>query len=176
MTSEKSQYDYLCSKLDISKTKFGILNRMNTIKNSKSKTGAAKYIINSLEGKKLIFAANTKQAEELSDFVYHNKTDDSDLIKFISGETNKIAMVNKGGTGYTYMLIDDLIVTQIDSDNNGLTTQKIARTLLKQGNYKATIWILCLEGTQDEVWLESALKTFDKDKIEVIKFKELELW
>ena len=137
--------------------------------------GAAKYIINSLEGKKLIFAANTTQAEELSDFVYHSKTDTKDLDKFVSGETDKIAMVNKGGTGYTYVLIDNLIVTQVDSDNNGLTSQKIARTLLKQKSYQATIWLICLKDTQDEVWLESTLQSFDKSKIEIIEFKDLKL-
>lgn len=175
LTSEVKQYEYQCRRLEANNSKFGILHRMHLIKNSPSKVGAAKYIINSLEGKKLIFASNTAQAEELSDFVYHSKTDDADLQKFISGETDKIAMVNKGGTGYTYSLIDNLIVTQVDSDNNGLTSQKIARTLLKQEGYKATIWIICLKDTQDEVWLESTLQSFDKSKVEIIDFKNLEI-
>ncbi len=64
---------------------------------------------------------------------------------------------------------------QIDSDKNGLTTQKICRTLLGQKNYKANVWIICLAGTQDEVWLEEALKSFDKEKIEFINFKDLQL-
>lgn len=175
ITSEAKQYEYQCRKLEKNSSKFGILHRMNLIKNSPSKMGAAKYIINSLEGKKLIFAANTTQAEELSDFVYHSKTDTKDLDKFVSGETDKIAMVNKGGTGYTYVLIDNLIVTQVDSDNNGLTSQKIARTLLKQKSYQATIWLVCLKDTQDEVWLDSTLQSFDKSKIETIEFKDLKL-
>lgn len=175
MTSEEKQYEYLTRRLDKSKTKFGLLQRMHIIGNSPSKLGAAKFIINSLEGKKLIFAVSRKQAEELCDYVYHGNSDDTDLNKFINGDISKIAMVNKGGTGYTYSKIDNLVMTQVDSDNNGLTSQKIARTLLKQGSYKATIWIVCLDETQDVVWLNSTLQSFDKSKIEYIEFKNLEI-
>lgn len=41
------------------------------------------------------------------------------------------------------------------------------RSLLIQKNYKANIWILMLKGTKDEVWVNDALKHFDKDKIKV---------
>jgi len=175
MTSELKQYEYQCRKLERNSTKFGVMMRRQIIGNSPSKLGAAKYIINSLGGKKLIFAVNIKQAEDLCDYVYHGKSDDADLKKFVSGEITKIAMVNKGGTGYTYSAIDNLIMTQVDSDNNGLTSQKIARTLLKQKDYQATIWIICLKDTQDEIWLESTLQSFDKSKIEYIEFKDLEI-
>lgn len=175
LTSERSQYDYQCRKLETNMTKFGILHRLNLIKNSPSKMKVAKYIFNSLEGRKLLFTANQKQAEALCLHTYHSGTDEKDLKKFISGEISEIAMVNKGGTGYTYKSIDDLVVTQIDSDRNGLTTQKICRTLLGQKNYKANVWIICLAGTQDEVWLEEALKSFDKAKTEFINFKDLQL-
>ncbi len=175
MTSEQKQYDYLTKSLERKRTKFGTMHRRRIIGNSPSKLGAAKYIINSLEGKKLIFAVDRNQAEDLCDYVYHGNTEDEDLKKFVNGEINKIAMVNKGGTGYTYTNIDYLIMTQVDSDNNGLTSQKIARTLLEQGDYKACIWIICLQDTRDEFWLASTLESFDKDKIEYINFKDLQL-
>ena len=151
------------------------MHRRNVIGNSPSKLGAAKYIFNSLEGRNIVFAVSMKQAEDLCDYVYHGKTDDIDLKKFVSGEVNNIAMVNKGGTGYTYTEIDNLLLTQIDSDVNGLTSQKIARTLLEQGDYEATVWITCLRKTQDEVWLASTLANFDEKKIEYINFKDLQL-
>ena len=66
-----------------------------------------------------------------------------------------------------------LILTQVDSDRNGLTTQKLARTLLKQKGYNATIWILCLKKTQDKVWVDAALENFDESKIEYLEFKTL---
>lgn len=175
MTSEEDQYNYLTERLSKAQTKYGLMHRRNIIGNSPSKLGAAKYIFNSLEGRNILFAVNIKQAEDLCDYVYHGKTDDVDLKKFISGEVSKLAMVNKGGTGYTYTIIDNLLMTQIDSDVNGLTSQKIARTLLKQKDYEATIWITCLRKTQDEVWLASTLANFDEKKIEYINFKNLEL-
>jgi len=175
VTSEEKQYEYLTRRLEKNKTKFGLLQRMRIIGNSQSKVGAAKYIINSLEGRRLIFAVDRNQAEDLCDHVYHGNSNDEDLKKFISGDITKIAMVNKGGTGYTYSAIDNLIMIQVDSDNNGLTSQKIARTLLKQGTYKAVIWILCLEETQDLVWLNSTLENFDKKKVTYINFKDLEI-
>ena len=125
-TSEVKQYEYQTRRIDSNMTKFGLMHRLHGIKNSPSKLGAAKYIINSLPGKKLIFTASIAQAEELCDHVYHGKTGTEDLDLFVSGKIDKIAMVNKGGTGYTYSNIDHLILTQVDSDRNGLTTQKIS--------------------------------------------------
>jgi len=175
-TSELKQYQYLSRRMERQgKTKFGLLHRRRLIGNSPAKLAAAKYIINSLEGTKLIFSMDRVQAEKLSDHVYHGSTDDKDLQAFIAGDIDKIAMVNKGGTGYTYSAIDNLILVQVDSDNNGLTSQKIARTLLEQGAYKATIWILCLEDTQDLIWISSVLQSFDKQKVEYINFKDLVL-
>jgi len=175
-TSEVKQYEYLTRKMESNgKTKFALLHRRRLIGKSPSKVAAAKYIINSLEGTKLIFSMDRVQAEKLSDHVYHGSTDDKDLQAFIAGDIDKIAMVNKGGTGYTYSAIDNLILVQVDSDNNGLTSQKIARTLLEQGEYKATIWILCLEDTQDLIWISSVLQSFDKQKVEYINFKDLVL-
>lgn len=47
------------------------------------------------------------------------------------------------------------------------------RTLLQQKNYKATIWIISLIGTQDEKWVRSAIDNFDESKIEYVRFKNL---
>ena len=179
MTSEAKQYNYLHSVAQQSifqrrsDMTFRILARMRAIKNSKAKTDAAKWLINSLEGRKLIFSATINQAEDLSEHTYHSKTDNVDLKQFMSGEVDTIAMVNAGGTGFTYKAIDHLIMTQTDSDKNGLSSQKIARTLLNQKDYKATIWILSLVGTQDERWVQSVLQNFDKSKIEYLRFKNL---
>jgi hypothetical protein len=65
------------------------------------------------------------------------------------------------------------MLIQCDSDKNGLTSQKIARTLLDQPGYKATVWLLSLVGTQDERWVASVLQNFDKSKVEYVRFKNL---
>jgi superfamily II DNA or RNA helicase len=179
MTTEVAQYNYLDStakKAMFQKRKdimFRILARMRAIYDSPTKTEVAKYFMDNLKGRKLFFCASQKQAEYVSKYFYHSKTNDNDVQRFIKGEIDDIAMVNAGGIGWTYKEIDHLFMVQADSDKNGLTSQKIARTLLDQPNYKATIWVLCLIGTQDEKWVESALENFDKTKVEYIRYKNI---
>lgn len=180
LTSEDKQYEYLDKMFKQSmyqKRKdlpFRMLKRMRAVYDSPTKENVAKWLQENLTGRKLIFCSGSGQAERLCEFTYHNKTDGTNFRKFIAGEIDEIAMVNKGGTGATYKALDHLILIQADSDKNGLTSQKICRTLLHQEGYKATIWIICLIGTQDEKWIESALERFDKSKIEFIRFKNLE--
>jgi superfamily II DNA or RNA helicase len=178
LTSELANYNYLSQSIAIAIEnnenkflKFKILNRMRLIHNSTSKFKAAKILISQLKGKKLIFTANIKQAEDICKNTYHSKTTNEDLKKFQSGEIDTIAMVNSGGIGFTYKNIDHLILIQADSDKNGMTSQKISRVLLEQINYKATIWIICLKNTQDEKWVASTLENFNKEKIKYINEK-----
>ena len=78
--------------------------------------------------------------------------------------------VQAGGIGFTYEKLDNLIIIQANSDKKGDTTQKLARSLLHQGNkYKGNIWFICLTDTKDKVWLEEALQHFEKNKIKVVK-------
>lgn len=177
MTTEEAQYNYLSKVVKqamFQKRKdaqFRILARMRAIKNSLSKLNATKTLLSKIDGRILIFSGSIKQAEELCEHTYHSKTNNSDLKAFQAGEVDRISMVNAGGTGFTYKELDHLVMVQADSDKNGLTSQKIARTLLKQKEYNATVWIICLIGTQDEKWVESALSNFDKSKVEYIRFK-----
>ena len=180
MTSEQKNYEYLHKVAQQAiyqkrrDTSFRIMARRRAILDSPAKDNAAKWLFNHLEGRrKVIFASSIKQAEEVSNYTYHSKTDNVHLRQFKNGEVDELAMVNAGGTGHTYKAIDDLILVQADSDKNGLTSQKICRTLLKQKDYHATIWILCLIGTQDEKWVASTLESFDKTKITYTRFVNL---
>jgi hypothetical protein len=175
LTSEVSNYEYLTKAVDKATGKnkqFKILNRMRAIKNSPAKLAVAQQLLGILGGRRLIFSATIEQSKKLSQFTYNSKTDNKDLILFKEGKINSLALVNSGGTGFTYKAIDHLVVVQGDSDNNGLTSQKIARTLLDQPDYKATIWMICLLGTQDVKWIESTLQRFDKSKIEFLDFDQ----
>ncbi len=181
MTSEKKQYVYLDNRVSqgleygCNDLQFRILARMRAIKNSPSKEKVAKHLMDNLRGRKLFYCASIKQADKLCSNTYHSKTNNEDLIKFKNGIVNRIAMVNAGGTGHTYKEIDHLVLVQADSDKNGLTSQKFCRTLLAQKDYKATIWIICLDGTQDDKWISSFLERFDESKVEHIEFKDLKL-
>lgn len=179
MTSEEKQYQYVSSRAEESirlyrkDAGFKIRNRMHFIHNSPSKYKVAEYLMKNLKGRKLIFCPNIVMAEHLSKYTFHSKTTDDDYKKFVKGEVDEISMVNSGGTGHTYKAIDHLILMQADSDKNGLTSQKISRTLLQQLDYKATVWIVCLSDTKDVVWTKSTLENFDKDKINYLEFEEL---
>jgi len=179
LTSEVKQYEWLSKVIQQAifqhraDLKFRILKRMRFIKDSTSKLKAAQLLLSKLRGRILIFAGTIEQTENLCEHTYHSKTDDKDYKMFQNGEIERIAMVNSGGIGHTYKAIDHLVIVQVDSDKNGITSQKVARTLLAQKDYKATIWIISLLGTQDEKWVESALNNFDKSKVEYIKLKNL---
>ena len=176
LQSERKRYQYLSQLVENSKfddfttRKFRILNRMRAIYDSPSKNVVLKYLSQHLYGRKMYFCSSIKQADDICQYSYHSKTTNKDLLKFISGEINEISMVNAGTVGFTYKAIDNLIISQVNSDNVGSTTQKICRALLKQHNYDACIWILCLQDTQDELWVESTLKNFDSNKIEILYY------
>lgn len=180
LTSEEKQYEYLNKMFKqamFQKRKdmpFRMLKRMRAIYDSPTKENVADWLMKNLTGRKLFFCSSSKQADKLCEYTYHNKTTGVHFKQFVNGEIDEIAMVHKGGTGATYKAIDHLVLVQADSDKNGLTSQKISRTLLKQEDYQATIWIICLLGTQDEKWIEAALERFDKTKVEFIRFKNLE--
>jgi superfamily II DNA or RNA helicase len=180
LTSEVSQYEWLTRSMKQAVMQgrkdamFKVLARMRVIKNSPSKLVATQELLRKIGGRRLIFSATIDQAENLSDYTYHSKTDNKYLHLFKSGEVDELALVNAGGTGHTYKAIDHLIIVQADSDKNGLTSQKICRTLLEQKDYQAVVWIICLMGTQDEKWIASTLESFNTSKIEYIKFKNFE--
>ena len=179
MVSEAAQYAYLDSvmkKAMYQKRKdltFRIMARRRAIADSPSKHAAAKFLFENLEGRVMMFCGSIDQAERLSEHTYHSKTDNTHLLAFKRGELDKLCLVDAGGTGHTYREVDHLVVVQTDSDKNGRTSQKISRTLLQQPDYRATIWILCLAGTQDSKWVESTLENFDKTKVKYLKFKDL---
>lgn len=177
MTTEFANYQYvdrIAQQAIFQKRKdatFRILARRRAIINSPSKDKVTKYLWDTLKGRKLFFCSSIEQANSITEQTYHSKTDNKYLQQFIKGEIDEICMVNAGGTGFTYKSIDHLVIVQADSDKNGLTLQKVCRTLLAQGDYVAKIWILCLSGTQDESWVASTLKGLDKKKVEFVSAK-----
>lgn len=136
MQTEKARYDYLTKLINIKLfsgqpvPKFFYLNRMRFLYNLKSKHEFAKKLISKLEGRTLIFTGSIAQAESLCKNTYHSQTDDILLKKFLEGKIDKLACVNAGGVGYTYRDVDNFVITQINSNGKGDSTQKIAEKLL----------------------------------------------
>lgn len=181
-TTEGANYQYLSKQVgrmmyvnDSKRLQYAILNRLRFIYKSPSKLNIAKKLINHLQGRKLVFTGSIEHAEELSPYTYHSKTTDENLNQFINGDIDLLACVNAGGTGFTYRNVDHFIITQADSNKSGQFIQKLARSLLIQKDYTASIWVLVLQGTQDEEWVRKALSELDQNKIEYINVKNLKL-
>ncbi len=147
-----------------------LIKRAQIIGNSPQKTQYCRKLQASLQGKRNLFFCNSiQQSEDISQYLYNSTTDTTYLDRFNNMEISELVMVNSGSVGYTYRKVDNLIIVQVDSDSNGKSSQKLSRSLLKQDDYEATVWILCLKGTQDEVWVQEFLKTFNQGKINVIE-------
>ena len=133
MQTEKARYEYLTKLINTKRfsgqpvPKFFYLNRMRFLYNLKSKHEFAKKLISKLEGRTLIFTGSIAQAESLCKHTYHSKTDDILLKKFLEGKIDKLACVNAGGVGYTYRGVNNFVITQINSNGKGDSTQKIAK-------------------------------------------------
>lgn len=182
MTTEFANYSYLSKQVsrmmfvnDKNRLQFAILNRLRFIYRSPTKLETAKKLIEHLDGRKLIFTGSIDHAEEISKYTYHSKTNADDLNLFLDEKIDLLACVNAGGTGFTYRNVDHFIIVQADSNKSGGFIQKLARSLLIQANYIASIWVVSLQGTQDEVWVTNALKELNQSKIEYINIKNLKL-
>ena len=180
MQTEEAKYAYLTKLINMKLfsgqevPKFFYLNRMRFLYNLKSKHEFVKKFISKLEGRSLIFTGSIAQAEDMCKYSYHSGKDDGDLQKFIKGEIPQLSCVNAGGVGYTYRNVDNLVVAQVNSNGKGDSTQKIARSLVLQEGYEATIYLFYVARTVDEDWVKKVLKDFDPDKVEYISGKNYE--
>lgn len=182
MTTEASNYAYLSKNIarmmyqsDKRLLQFAILKRLRFIYDSPTKLETAKKLIKYLSGRKLIFCGSIDHAESITKQTYHSKTNQDYLTKFLNEEIDLLACVNAGGTGFTYKNVQHFIIVQADSNKSGAFIQKLCRGLLLQPNYTASIWIISLQGTQDEQWITNALESLDQSKIEYINIKNLKL-
>lgn len=180
MQTEKDSYSYQSQKIakaiaqGLSVPKFVYLNRMRFLYNLKSKQDFAKKFLTKLKGRTLIFAGSIAQIEELTEYTYHSKTNDKYLTAFKEGTIDTLGLVNSGGIGHTFMNVDNLLIVQVNSDQKGDATQKICRSLVLQGNYRAKIYILCVINTVDEVWKNNVLESFNTNNVEHISYKKYE--
>jgi superfamily II DNA or RNA helicase len=180
LTSELSSYEYIDQKAKSaynsfspnSKFPWAIAKRVEFIKKSKTKKELAKRVLKKLcSGRTLIFAPFINYAEELCEHSYHSKSANKDsLDNFQNFKINRLSLVNTGGVGFTFKGIENLLIVQMDSNKTGLSTQKIARALLKQkSKEKVNIYILCLRNTKDVEWVSKGISDFEPSRIRMVK-------
>jgi superfamily II DNA or RNA helicase len=152
-----------------------IFSRMRVLYNSINKTSVANFIINNLIGKDertLIFCGSIKQAEMLCPYTYHSKSSTVSLQKFKSGEINTLSCVNALNEGHNIPNVDNAVITQVTSKERHLI-QRVGRIIRYKENHVGKIYLIVVENTVDEQWMQKALENIDNLKIKTIDANEL---
>lgn len=187
MTTEFGQYQYLEKTIRRYRmleqrslnpkeaAKFNKLSMIQTMKrnqflyNLRSKTELAERCLRHMAvgGKRtLVFCGSIAQCDKLlAPDVYHSKSGDVALHRFMEKEIDTLGVVNAVNEGMNLPDLDQSLICQVDSNVRNLT-QRIGRLLRVREGHKAIIYILCVIGTADERWLEKSLEGFDAGKIQ----------
>lgn len=177
LVTDKVRYKHLSwaienNKLRNKENKWLYMSRARFLYDCRSRKVAWEYVKdNYLNDKRgLIFYPFIKDAEKERSF-YHSQSSDKGYLDFKDKIQNTLGLVKSGGIGHTYHDLDYVFITQATSDNTGITSQMIGRSLLFRPNYTAKILILCAIGTQDEIWVDKTLSRFDKSKVRYFDLK-----
>lgn len=188
LNTERNHYDYLTKTINSlmfnphrteqqkKALQFKTINRMHFIYGLQSKEEAAKAVIAKLpaDERTIIFCSNIKQAENLCEYRFHSKTDDTDLNKFLKGEVNQMSCVQAFNEGHNIPVkVDNAVIVQVNSNDRNLI-QRIGRILrYKKGHVAKVFIILCID-TVDENWYIKATAGLDSSKITRIRYKKEE--
>ena len=148
-----------------------MMRRKNIIYNSRTKINITKRIVE-LHDRCLIFTGFQKIADSIGDASFHSKSSKDTLEKLKAGKINKVAVVSMVSMGVTIPNLKVAVFNQLKSGEN-TAVQQAMRAMNVDGNKMATIIIVYLKNTRDQVWMESALKGFNPKKVTFCKFKDL---
>lgn len=169
VTTEVANYDYHNKRIGSTYGKqqmFARIMRMKAMMEYGSKEEYAKSLMEMIDDKCIVFCNTTDQADRLCKTSYHSKNPDSvlNLEKFNSGEADKLSCVLQLSEGIN---IPDLKVGIIlhAYGNEKKLMQRLGRLMRLAAGEKAIIHILMFKNTQDETWVENALKDLDQSKI-----------
>jgi superfamily II DNA or RNA helicase len=130
-----------------------MIQLIQTIQNSKTKLDYMAELAKTME-RGLLFVETSKQCDALGYLSYHSKEKESEenLKKFQEGEINTLSTISQLRSGITFPNLKECIILHCYASNNK-AHQKLARCLNYAENEEATIHILCLKGTRDEIWI-----------------------
>lgn len=184
MTTESATYSYL-NKLIASnmsnntpmgkkRLQFSILKRMQFIYKLPSKTAIIKFLLDKVipaDDRSIVFCGSIEQAEDVCPWKYHSKSGNQDYDDFKTEKINRLSCVKAINEGHNFPGIDSGIIGQLNSKEKDLI-QRIGRLIRFRPGHEAQLYIVVAEGTQDEKWLEEAIKNLDQSKIQHIRFAE----
>jgi superfamily II DNA or RNA helicase len=175
-TSEVSLYDYWSRKIDDSsesqRQMFRIM-RMKAMMSFPTKEAYAKKLFQESTEKTIIFANTKEQADNLCRESYHsgNKNSEQNLEDFKTGKINKLSAVLQLNEGINIPDLKAGIVLHAYGNERKLA-QRLGRLLRLNPNDKSKLYILCYQDTIDEIWVKSALSSFDQSKIQWVERKK----
>jgi len=169
-TTELKDYNYVSSRVAEAQSpkqkQFAAIMRMRALMEYSTKELYVKSLVTKLRSKCIIFANTQKQADKLSKHSYHsgNKLSDYNLELFSDGRIDQLSCVLQLSEGVSIPNLKEGIIMHAYG-NERKSSQRIGRLLRLNPSDTATCHILCYKGTQDEVWVDKALKDFDQTKI-----------
>jgi len=175
--TEKEKYTYL-SKLCASRPgKVNYLKRMRFIYNLRSKTEAAKAILENVipkDYRTLIFCGSIDQADQLCVNSFHSKTDDWSFNMFKEGVVDKLSCVDALNEGHNISDLDCAFIVQTNSSDLDLI-QRIGRVIRFRPGHQAKIIILCTEDTVDLSWIKKATAKLNASNIRFVELARLRM-
>lgn len=149
--------------------KFLALERMRLLHRSKNKLKACSYLMNEFKDKRLLlFSTEMKLLDALDIPAYHSGNPDEELKnEFCSGKGLKLGVLKMFNQGVTVVPINLCIIHNFSSNPEELAQQMNRVTALEYANDDkiARIYIIVIQGTQEEKWVQTALEFIPEDKI-----------
>lgn len=173
LVSEQKNYDYLDAQFRRSlilkkhnpKNTWQFTNavqkRASALYTYQSKIDAAKELLDILyndEQRVLIVSQRIEVSNQLCEYRYHSE-DRNGYEPFIKGEVNRLSACSSLDEGENLPNLDSVFIVSSSSKTRQLV-QRCGRSVRKSDKDKARIYILCYSNTQDEKWVDQAVKGF----------------
>ena len=169
-TSELSDYQYYTGALGDAQTpkqrQFLSIMRMKAMMDYPTKEAYAKGLMRNIGDQCIVFANTQAQADRMCKHSFHSKNSASEdnLQLFSDGRIDKLSCVLQLSEGVTIPNLKQGVIMHAYG-NERKSAQRIGRLLRLNPSETATCHILCYKNTQDVKWVNSALSTFDQEKI-----------
>ncbi len=144
-------------------------SRKAILQNALNKERIGKRFINEIfqdDMRYLVFCGSIAQSERLlPGMTFHSQTTDHAYNAFLNEELNILAVKDKVNEGTNIPNLDQALALHVSAQEL-ILIQRIGRVIRVRDGHTGKIYLVCVKGTQDEVWLQSALKAFKNVKID----------
>ena len=147
---------------------FHALSRMRFINSTNSLTNKVNdWIYSNKDSRFLLFASDEKMGLKYKIPMFNSKSKDDEVLQnFQSQKINQLCLIKKGSAGITYLNLQNILITAINSNGENLE-QMLGRALLTDTE-NANIHIFVSEQEFQLKWLNSSLLNVNKSKIKYV--------